>query len=52
MKILVLGATGGIGSEIVSQAAERAHQVTALRYAHRSGLPPCVIASPQSKVIC
>ena len=31
MKILVLGATGGIGSEIVSQAAERAHQVTALR---------------------
>lgn len=29
MKLVVLGATGGVGSEIVSQAADRAHQVTA-----------------------
>src|SRR5258706_14807829 len=30
MKILVLGSTGGIGCEIVSQALERGHEVTAL----------------------
>ena len=29
MKMLVLGATGGIGLEIVRQAAERGHKVTA-----------------------
>ena len=29
MKLLVLGATGGVGSEIVRQAADRAHEVTA-----------------------
>lgn len=29
MKLLVLGATGGIGMEIMRQAAERDHQVTA-----------------------
>jgi putative NADH-flavin reductase len=29
MKLLVLGATGGIGLEIVRQAAERGHKVTA-----------------------
>ena len=29
MKLLVLGATGGVGSEIVRQAAGRAHEVTA-----------------------
>ena len=29
MKLLVLGATGGIGLEIVRQAAERGHRVTA-----------------------
>lgn len=29
MKLLVLGATRGVGSEIVRQAADRAHKVTA-----------------------
>jgi len=29
VKLLVLGATGGVGSEIVRQAAGRAHEVTA-----------------------
>ena len=30
MKLLVLGATGGVGREIVRQAIERGHQVTSL----------------------
>ena len=30
MKLLILGATGGIGLEIVKQAIDRGHQVTAL----------------------
>jgi putative NADH-flavin reductase len=29
MKLLILGATGGIGLEIVKQAIDRGHQVTA-----------------------
>jgi putative NADH-flavin reductase len=29
MKLLILGATGGIGLEIVRQAIDRGHQVTA-----------------------
>jgi putative NADH-flavin reductase len=30
MKLLILGATGGIGLELIKQATERSHQVTAL----------------------
>jgi putative NADH-flavin reductase len=30
MKLLVLGATGGTGLEIISQAIERGHSLTAL----------------------
>ncbi|MCA9491464.1 MAG: NAD(P)H-binding protein [Myxococcales bacterium] len=30
MKVLVLGATGGVGRELIAQALERGHEVTAL----------------------
>jgi putative NADH-flavin reductase len=40
MKVLVLGATGGTGREVMSQALERGHEVTALvRDAKRLNLP-------------
>ncbi|MCB9687071.1 MAG: NAD(P)H-binding protein [Alphaproteobacteria bacterium] len=41
MRVLVLGATGGVGRELVTQAVERGHEVTALVRGEAS-LPPAV----------
>ena len=42
MKILLIGATGMIGSRVAAEALRRGHQITA---ATRSGMPP-------NRVVC